>query len=149
MELPRYEILPNKEVNSFTFISKGKKGKIEKGIFYEQTTIKGVFNLVLGDRDPLTGKLDDKVVTDNGDTEKVLATVAATVYSFTDSNPTAYIFARGSTHSRNRLYRRGIAKYLSQALEDFIIYGMLPNEEFEIFTPTTDYIGFLIQRKMK
>ena len=143
MELPRYEILPNKEVNSFTFISEGKKGKIQKGIFYEQTTIKGVFNLVLGDRDPLTGKLDDKVVTE------VLATVAATVYSFTDSNPTAYIFARGSTHSRNRLYRRGITKYLSQALEDFIIYGMLPNEEFEIFTPTTDYIGFLIQRKMK
>ena len=57
MELPRYEILPNKEVNSFTFISEGKKGKIQKGIFYEQTTIKGVFNLVLGDRDPLTGKL--------------------------------------------------------------------------------------------
>ena len=103
----------------------------------------------MGDRDPLTGKLDDKVVTDNGDTEEVLATVAATVYSFTDSNPTAYIFARGSTHSRNRLYRRGITKYLSQALEDFIIYGMLPNEEFEIFTPTTYYIGFLIQRKMK
>ncbi len=103
----------------------------------------------MGDRDPLTGKLDDKVVTNNGDTEKVLVTVIQTVYAFTNSNPIALIYVTGSTHSRNRLYRKGITKYLTQALKDFIIFGELENNEFELFNPTADYIGFLIQRKIE
>lgn len=57
--------------------------------------------------------------------KKVLATVVATIYTFLDDFPNAYIYAEGSTHSRNRLYRRGITKYLTEALEDFIIYGFL------------------------
>ena len=148
MELPRYEILTEEDLYTFRFISEGKNGKIQKIIYYEEIT-EGVFNLALGDEDPITGKIDDKIVTNNGDTEKVLATVIQTVYSFTNDNPKALIYVTGSTHSRNRLYRKGITKYLTQALEDFIILGELKNNEFELFNPVTDYVGFLIQRKIK
>ena len=76
-----------------------------------------------------------------------LKKVVSTVFTFTERNPNAYIYATGSNHVRNRLYRRGITKYLSEALDTFAIYGMLPNQEFEIFNPNTDYVGFLLHLK--
>ena len=81
--------------------------------------------------------------------KKILATVVKSVYLFTERYPNAYVYAKGSTHSRNRLYRRGITKYLTQALEDFIIWGELENEEFEYFNSNSDYEAFIIQRKTK
>lgn len=146
MNLPQYKTNPDEDLHSFSFISEGKNGKIEKVIRYEKIT-DDVFNLGFGDKDPITGKINDKVVTNNGDTEKVLATVVSTVFTFTERNSNAYIYATGSNHVRNRLYRRGITKYLSEALDTFAIYGMLPNQEFEIFNPNTDYVGFLLHLK--
>ncbi|WP_311325796.1 DUF6934 family protein [Capnocytophaga sputigena] len=146
MNLPQYKTNPDEDLHSFSFISEGKNGKIEKVIRYEKIT-NDVFNLGFGDKDSITGKINDKVVTNNGDTEKVLATVVSTVFTFTERNPNAYIYATGSNHVRNRLYRRGITKYLSEALDTFAIYGMLPNQEFEIFNPNTDYVGFLLHLK--
>lgn len=146
MNLPQYKTNPDEDLHSFSFISEGKNGKVEKVIRYEKIT-DDVFNLGFGDKDPITGKINDKVVTNNGDTEKVLATVVSTVFTFTERNPNAYIYATGSNHVRNRLYRRGITKYLSEALDTFAIYGMLPNQEFEIFNPNTDYVGFLLHLK--
>ena len=112
MNLPQYKTNPDEDLHSFSFISEGKNGKIEKVIRYEKIT-NDVFNLGFGDKDSITGKINDKVVTNNGDTEKVLATVVSTVFTFTERNPNAYIYATGSNHVRNRLYRRGITKYLS------------------------------------
>ena len=146
MNLPQYKTNPDEDLHSFSFISEGTNGKVEKVIRYEKIT-NDVFNLGFGDKDPITGKINDKVVTNNGDTEKVLATVVSTVFTFTERNPNAYIYATGSNHVRNRLYRRGITKYLSEALDTFAIYGMLPNQEFEIFNPNTDYVGFLLHLK--
>ena len=146
MNLPQYKTNPDEDLHSFSFISEGKNGKIEKVIRYEKIT-DDVFNLGFGDKDTITGKINEKVVTNNGDTEKVLATVVSTVFTFTERNPNAYIYATGSNHVRNRLYRRGITKYLSEALDTFAIYGMLPNQEFEIFNPNTDYVGFLLHLK--
>lgn len=146
MNLPQYKTNPDEDLHSFSFISEGKNGKIEKVIRYEKIT-DDVFNLGFGDKDPIIGKINDKVVTNNGDTEKVLATVVSIVFTFTERNPNAYIYATGSNHVRNRLYRRGITKYLSEALDTFAIYGMLPNQEFEIFNPNTDYVGFLLHLK--
>ena len=146
MNLPQYKTNPDEDLHSFSFISEGKNGKVEKVIRYEKIT-NDVFNLGFADKDPITGKINDKVVTNNGDTEKVLATVVSTVFTFTERNPNAYIYATGSNHVRNRLYRRGITKYLSEALDTFAIYGMLPNQEFEIFNPNTDYVGFLLHLK--
>ena len=148
MNLPQYEVTSDDKLYKFTFISEGKNGTVEKMVLYEEIN-DGVFNLAFGDRDTTTGHINDKAVTNNGDTEKILATVISTVYTFINKNPDAYIFAIGSTHTRNRLYRRGITKYLSEALETFTIYGMLPNEEFEVFNPNTDYVGYLIHLKNK
>ena len=78
MNLPRYSIDFNEEdPNTFEFISKGKNGEIQKLVVYQEIA-EGVFNLAFGDKDFETGDLNDKNISDNGDTEKVLATVVLT-----------------------------------------------------------------------
>ena len=147
MNLPTYDVeLKSEEPYSFEFFSEGKNGKIQKLIIYQEIE-ENFFNLAFGDKDLKTGKLNDKSISDNGDTEKVLATVVATLYRFTDQFPDVYVYAKGSTDSRNRLYRMSITKYLTQALEDFFIYGILPNGQTISFVPNFEYIGFIIHRK--
>ncbi|MBO1883150.1 hypothetical protein J4N46_01585 [Capnocytophaga sp. Marseille-Q4570] len=147
MGIPRYEITPDENTCLFTFISEGKKGSIEKVVLYEEMETEGFFNLGFGDRDPITGYLDDEAVSDNGDTQRVLTTVATTLFYFTKEHPDAFVYAKGGTPARNRLYRRKITKYLKIAQQDFNVYGILPSGEIVSFVPNTEYIGFLIQRK--
>jgi len=85
MNLPQYEVTPDENLYKFTFISEGKNGKVEKIVLYEEIN-EGVFNLAFGDKDITTGHINDRIVTNNGDTEKVLATVISTVYTFFDKN---------------------------------------------------------------
>ena len=95
----------------FEFISEGKKGSIHKLIKFSETSLKDFYNLAFGDKDILTGDIDDKVITDNGDSEQVLATVVSAVYAFTEKNKNVWVYATGSSKSRTRLYRRGITNY--------------------------------------
>ena len=95
-----------------------------------------------------TGEIDDIVISNNSDSEKVLVTVVATVYAFTDKYPGAMIYATGSTNARTRLYRMGIAKYFSEVTKDFEILGER-NDDWETFRKNIDYDGFLVKRKRK
>jgi hypothetical protein len=60
-------------------------------------------------------------ISNNGDSPKVLATVASTVYAFLERYPDAYVFATGSTNSRTRLYRMGISANYLEIRKDFNI----------------------------
>lgn len=107
----------------FEFVSEGPKGKIHKLVQFGETNLKNLFNLAFGDKDLITGEINDSVVSNNNDSDKVLATVVATVYAFTDKYPNAWIYATRSTKSRTRLYRMGLTKYLTEIEEDFDLYG--------------------------
>ena len=108
--------------------------------------MKGLYNLAFGDKDNETGEIDDKVISNNGDSEKVLATVVATVYAFTDKYQDVWVYATGSTKARTRLYRMGISKFLEEVTEDFEILGEL-DEDWETFKADVEYGGFLVRRK--
>lgn len=82
---------------TFEFISEGPKGLIHKLVQYQPTNVKDVYNLAFGDKDHATGDIDDTVISNNGDSEKVLVTVVATIYAFTDKYPNAWVYATGST----------------------------------------------------
>ena len=146
MNLPRYQLAGNDKLTTFEFVSEGPKGRIQKLVQFTSTNLKDVYNLAFGDKDKTTGKIDDTIISNNGDSEKVLATVTATIYAFTDKYPDAFIYATGSTKSRTRLYRMGITKYLSEVENDFIIFGET-KEGWDIFEKDANYFGFLIQRK--
>ena len=97
-------------------------------------------------KDLLTGEINDTIISNNGDSEKVLGTVISTLYAFTDKHPTEYVMATGSTKSRTRLYRMGITKYFDEIQNDFFIFG-LRNQEWVKFEKEIEYEAFLGKRK--
>jgi len=145
MKLPKYPLASSDKLMTFEFVSEGQKGLIHKLVRYQPTNLKDIYNLAFGDKDHTTGDIDDSVISNNGDSEKVLATVVATAYAFTDKYPDKWIYATGSTKSRTRLYRMGIAKFLSDVKEDFEVLGE-HNGEWETFKKGVEYEGFLVRR---
>ena len=145
MKLPKYEIEAEDTLQVFEFISEGPKGSIPKLIKLSTTSLKGFYNLAFGDKNILTGEIDDKVVSNNGDSEKVLATVVSAVYAFTDKENNAWVYATGSTPARTRLYRMGITKYLEEVKQDFEVYGLLRGE-WENFEIDINYTAFVVRR---
>jgi hypothetical protein len=145
MHLPRYEYKTNTGFLDYEFISEGPKGKIKKIVRYTQID-DFVFNLAFGDLDEMTGEISDITVTNNDDSRKVLATVSATVYDFTNQYPGSLVVAKGTTLSRTRLYRMGITNYRKEISLDFELYG-LKDGNWEPFTQRRDYEAFLIRRK--
>lgn len=146
MKLPKYPLASSDKMMTFEFVSEGKNGLIHKIVKYQPTNLKGLYNLAFGDKDLKTGEIDDKVISNNGDSEKVLATVVSTVYAFTDKYPDVWIYATGSTKARTRLYRMGISKFLDEVTEDFEILGEI-DEDWETFKSDFEYDGFLVRRK--
>lgn len=87
----------------FEFISEGKKGRITKFIQYSPTPVKDIYNLGFGDKNETTCTIDDKAITNNQVSKKVLATVASILYVFTNKYPQAWVYAVGVTPSRTGL----------------------------------------------
>lgn len=145
MQLPRYTYKTTTAFLDYEFISEGPKGSIKKIIRFTQIG-NVVFNLGFGDLDEETGEISDTIVTNNNDSRIVLVTVAATVHDFTVNYPNALVIAKGSTHSRTRLYRMGITNYWEEISIDFEVYG-LKDGDWELFAERRDYEAFLIHRK--
>ena len=122
MKLDRYELRAGSKLTTFEFTSEGPQGRILKKIQFTPTNYKDLYNLGFGDNNTETGQIDDIVISNNGDSERVLATVVGTVYAFTDKYPDVWVYATGSTKARTRLYRMGISKYFEEAKNDFMIY---------------------------
>ncbi len=147
MKYPRYQYSAEQELHFFEFDSVGIKGTVKKIVQYTEMSIEGYYNLGFGDYNEKTEEIDDKIVTNNGDGLKVLATVVSTVYAFTGKYPDAKIFVTGSTEARTRLYRMGIANNLEELKQDFLVYGLRIDDIFEEFVVGEDYLGFLVTRK--
>ena len=143
----RYEIETSSDAQIFEFISIGPKGKVTKIVRYTEINVKGYYNLGFGDKDQVTGFISDLTVTNNADSRKVLATVAATLYAFTDLRKEATIIATGSTEARTRLYRMGITNNVKEISTDFTILG-LTETGWEGFKKNVTYRAFLVKRKL-
>lgn len=146
MNLEKYALKAGHDLTIFEFISEGRKGAIRKIILFQPTTEPNLYNLAFGDRYPLTGGLNDLAVSDNGDTDKVLASVVAALYASFDYYPDAFVYATGSTAARTRLYRMGITRFYNNMQEDFYLYGQT-GDDFSVFEPGKEYDGFLAKRK--
>lgn len=146
MILPKYPLSSSDQLLTFEFESEGKLGRVSKLVAYQATNLKGVYNLAFGDKNAETGQINDRVITDNRDRDKVLATVAATVYAFTDKYPDSWVYLTGSTKSRTRLYRMGISKFIDELDQDFEVYGQI-NDSWGNFRRDTEFEGFLVRRK--
>lgn len=79
MHLDKYQLKAEEELTRFEFISEGPNGAIRKLIEFQRTTDPETYNLAFGDKHPASGRIDDLAISNNGDTEKILATVVAAV----------------------------------------------------------------------
>ncbi len=146
MNADKYALKAERSLTTFEFVSEGPKGAIRKLIQFQPTNEPGLYNLAFGDKDAETDELNDLAVSNNGDTDKVLATVVAALYAFFDHHPDAFVYATGSTAARTRLYRRGISRFQQEMRADFYLYGQVGND-FPEFEVGKKYDGFLAQRK--
>jgi hypothetical protein len=145
MHLPRYAFKTNENFLDYEFSSNGPKGNIKKVVRFTEISTH-IYNLAFGDLDDDSGEISDIVVSNNNDSRKVLATVAATVHDFTLQHPGAWIIAKGSTLSRTRLYRIGITNHWDAIEPDFEVFGLKENN-WESFEKRRDYEAFLVSRK--
>ena len=87
MNYPKYQYRSEELLMFYEFISEGPKGLIKKVVEYTETSTENVYNLGFGDYDETTKSINDFSAPNNGDSLKVLATVASTVYVFTENIP--------------------------------------------------------------
>lgn len=91
-----YDFKREPEIFYYEFLSEGPNGIIRKVIQYQQLSVNGnVYNLGFGDFDEQSGQVSDLSVSNNLDTQKILATVAKTVLDFMEQHPRQLLWQRG------------------------------------------------------
>jgi hypothetical protein len=133
------------DLSSLDFISTGKHGAILKRIVFEPMEMANVYFLAFGNIIS-DSKIDDYSVSDNGDRNKILATVAEAVDSYTKRYPSRILYFTGSTKERTRLYRMAIGLNLEELSLTYEIYGRVDNDLVP-FYKNLDASAFLIKRK--
>jgi hypothetical protein len=96
--------------HQFWFKSEGRRTIIKCVQFDKMGDIPNLYHLSLLDFDPSTNRLMDNVISDNGDTERVMETVVHCIQLFLLSDSKAKITFTGNSISRDRLFRRQINK---------------------------------------
>ena len=120
-----------------------QKGKLRKKLCSHRLKTRrfGIWAL-----DTTSGTISDSIISNNGDRNQILATVASATFIFSEHHPSALIYIEGSTPSRTRLYRIGIASYFEDISETFVVWGLF-NNEWQSFQINKAYDAFLVKRK--
>jgi hypothetical protein len=147
MNVPCYNFESSTDGLRFEFESTSSKKQIRKVVeFTPLPQNPTIYNL--GFRDlKADGTIDDLIVSNNEDMEKVLATVIQTIFQFFELNSKDIILILGSTASRTRLYQIVIAKNIDKMNGTLQIRG-IRNGEIEEFVKGMNYEGFLINLKL-
>ena len=145
MTLDRYPYYANSSFFDFEFESKGPRGAIKKIARFTQIGV-NLYSFGFGDLDTISGDLSDKAVSNNGDKDKVLATVAAIIYDFTSLFLDAAIFIKGSTAARSRWYQMNINAHWKEIGKMFEVFGYRKSK-WEPFHKRDNFEAFLGRRK--
>ena len=126
-------------------LSEGPKGTIKKVVRYQKINA-NFFNLAFGDWDEERQELLDSVRSNNSDRDKVLTTVAFTIFAFMEHHRNAIVIAQGATPARTRLYQMGIKTNWKQMSVLFSVKGLAKGSWFG-FELNKNYDAFLISAK--
>jgi hypothetical protein len=137
--------------NKYAFVSVGKS-RIKKIVKFTPWHNPDIFDLSFGDIMP-DGRINDTVISNNGDTIKVLTTVIATVMDFLNGNSHALVSFTGSTPGRTAMYERILRMYYKYFSDRFSITSLcLVNDELFLVEFNSRGLNeadaFLIERKL-
>lgn len=141
-----YTFKNKEDLFHYEFLSVGLQGTIRKVVEFQKTNNENVYNLALGDLKQRGQSLDDNTISHNGDTGKVLRTIASIIFEFTLQKPDVWIFAQGNSKVKNRLYQMSLSNNLSIILKSFELFGLKENR-WEHFSIGRNYDAFLAKRK--
>jgi len=130
----------------FEFLSVGRRGVIAKRIIFAPTDYPYIYNMTFGDID-INNEINDLSISDNGDRNKILATLAYAIEEYLEKYPDRIIFFTGSTYGRTRLYRMAISINIKYLSSKFVIYCQTENGILN-FEENTQVTGFLISKKV-
>ncbi|WP_254070753.1 hypothetical protein [Pedobacter sp. L105] len=134
MNLEHYSCFSDNNFYTYEFFNEGPKGRIKKVIRYTKIGNNPViYNLGFGDEDNITGKIDDEAISNNNDRSIVLATVADTINDFINRHPIDFLFAKGNSPVKTRLYQIYISSMIDEIKRDFKLYGFR-NRNWSKFT---------------
>lgn len=144
--IDHYEITKSVENYTYEFESIGKRGKIRKIVKFIRVGTLEYFHFGFGDLDENTGNVDDTIVSNNGDTTLILATLGEIIANFLNEFPNAWVYAKGNTNTRNRLYRIILSQNISIIQEKYQLLGFLKGvwKPYKLNQP---YTAFLIKIK--
>ena len=109
---PHYPVHYQKlESHQYWFVSVGKRNVIKCVQFSILDAHSKLYNLSLMDLDLHLNMLSDNAITDNGDTIRILRTVAFCVQVFLNKEENTKVYFVGNSPARNRLYRMYIYNY--------------------------------------
>jgi hypothetical protein len=146
MKSEAYPLTHNDKYCYFEFVSESEIKTIRKVVVYSpMNSDPNRYNLFLAHVLP-DGKWCDKTVSNNLDTQKVIATVIQTMFLFLYAHENKSIYFIGSTPSRTRLYRGIIAREFLEAQKYFDIYGVTESSQ-ELFRPNVYYKAYEIHLK--
>lgn len=146
MQQERYHSQFSEGYTYAEFYSVGQNGSVKKIIRFEKTDFSEVYNLAFGDMMSNETDFDDMAISNNGDTEKILATVAFAVEIFTGQYPNSWVYATGSTPARNRLYQMAITKHWNIINNLFEVIAEI-NEDWMRYEKGKNYTAFADKRK--
>jgi uncharacterized protein involved in outer membrane biogenesis len=149
MNLDQYPIISDSSHLNYKFESIGHKGIIKKAVKYTAVTSigKNIYNLSFGDLNKISGEIDDTVVSNNNDTNKILLTVGLTSLLFANHFPNAEILIVGSTISRTRLYQMAINQNVIEIGKFFDLKGFR-NGNWGKFKAGINFEAFLVTKKL-
>lgn len=142
--LDRYCYAADKTFMSYSFVSSGPNGLIQK--IAQFTRLKGnVYNFGFGDFDQETGDISDTNISNNQDTDVIMGTLGSIIYDFTNVFPGALIIIQGTNAARTRLYQMNIGRYFDAIVPLFDVFG-LKHLQWEPFKKGKNYEAFLGRR---
>lgn len=126
MNLNSYHYSASKNFLDYEFYSEGRGGAIKKVVRFSLLRFASYsyYNLGFGDWNESKSEVDDSVVSNNRDAERVLATVASVIVDFFVHYPDAYVYFEGSPGGRTRRYQMGINKYWHEITISIEVYGL-------------------------
>ena len=143
--LDKYSYTSDKTFMSYSFISFGPNGPIQK--IAKFTKLKeNVFNFGFGDLNTDTGDISDTHVSNNQDTDVIMGTLGSIIYNFTNIFHQSLVVVQGTSAARTRLYQMNINRHWKSITPVFEIFG-LKNYLWEPFKPGINYDAFLGRRR--
>jgi hypothetical protein len=137
------------DLSTFEFLSDGRRGKFLKLIVFRRTEYENLFNLVFGDM-TTGGRIDVNAVSDNGDRNKILATIVSAIDKYTLRYPERMIYFTGSTEARTRLYRMAVGLHLEELSLTYDIFAQMESQNQLVkFQKNMEISAFVIRRKAR